>query len=59
MQRGRNRHSIRLPHYDYSSSGAYFVTICAQEHQCLLGNILGEEMVLNDPGVMIERWYKF
>lgn len=25
----RRRRSIRLPHYDYSSAGAYFVTVCA------------------------------
>jgi REP element-mobilizing transposase RayT len=27
------RRSIRLPSYDYSTPGAYFVTICAQGHR--------------------------
>jgi hypothetical protein len=31
-----NRQSLRLPTYDYSSNGAYFVTICLQERQPLL-----------------------
>ncbi len=30
------RQSLRLPTYDYSSSGAYFVTICLHERQPLL-----------------------
>jgi len=29
------RRTIRLPGYDYSSPGAYFVTICTQGHQPL------------------------
>src|SRR5437763_234619 len=28
-----NRHSMRLPTYDYRSSGAYFVTICTENRQ--------------------------
>jgi putative transposase len=31
----RRRHSIRLPDYDYSSAGAYFVTICTREKELL------------------------
>ena len=31
-----NRRSMRLPAYDYSSNGAYFVTICLQEREPLL-----------------------
>lgn len=31
-----NRRSVRQPAYDYSSDGAYFVTICLQERQPLL-----------------------
>ena len=30
------RRSIRLPAYDYGDPGAYFVTICTHERQCLL-----------------------
>jgi len=32
----RNRRSIRLPGYDYSLPGAYFITICVQNGELLL-----------------------
>lgn len=31
----------RLDHYDYSTAGAYFITICTQNRRCLLGRIVG------------------
>ena len=31
----------RLPHFDYSTPGAYFITICIQDHKCILGHIVG------------------
>ena len=31
----------RLDHYDYSSAGAYFVTICTQNRRCVLSRIVG------------------
>ena len=34
------RKSIRLKGYDYSSNGAYFVTICTYNRECLLGDIV-------------------
>ncbi len=35
----RDRKSIRLKDYDYSSAGAYFVTICTKDRQCCFGNV--------------------
>ena len=52
-----HRRSIRLQGYDYASIGLYFVTICTQNRECLLGEIKNGEMVLNDAGRMVERWY--
>lgn len=58
-----HRRSIRLKGYDYSQAGLYFITICTQDRACLFGDIRrGEptcspEMVLNDAGMMIEKWY--
>jgi hypothetical protein len=49
------RKSIRLPHYDYTSPGAYFVTICAYGRMCLFGNVVGEGVVLNEWGRVVER----
>ena len=31
----------RLENYDYSSAGAYFVTICTQNRRCVLSRIVG------------------
>ena len=31
----------RLSHYDYSTAGAYFITICTQNRRCLLSHIVG------------------
>jgi len=52
-----NRHSIRLKNFDYAQAGAYFVTVCAQNRECLFGNIQDNVMVLNDAGRMIETWW--
>jgi hypothetical protein len=48
-----HRRSIRLKGHDYSKNGAYFVTICIQDRECLLGKIIDHKMVLNDPGIMV------
>lgn len=52
-----NRRSIRLKGYDYSQAGLYFVTICVQNRKCLFGNMVNQEMILNESGQMIEKWY--
>jgi hypothetical protein len=49
----KKRRSIRLQGYDYSQAGAYFVTICTQNRQCLFGNIVDGEIVLNEYGSVI------
>lgn len=52
-----NRRSIRLPGYDYTQAGAYFVTICAHERQCCFGNIENEQMRLNGMGeIVLAQW---
>jgi REP element-mobilizing transposase RayT len=48
------RRSIRLQSYDYTQAGAYFVTICTQHRECLLGAIVEGDMVLNDAGCLIQ-----
>jgi len=54
-----HRHSIRLKGYDYSQAGAYSVTICTLERECLFGNIVDGQMVLNDAGRMVaDEWVK-
>jgi hypothetical protein len=34
-----NRRSIRLRNYDYSQAGAYFVTVCVEGREALLGDV--------------------
>jgi REP element-mobilizing transposase RayT len=53
----RYRRSLRLKNYDYSSSGSYFVTICTRQREYILGEIVDGEMVLNETGQIIRRWY--
>lgn len=52
------RKSIRLPGYDYSQAGWYFVTICVQNRSQILENIENGKMVLNQAGNLIDKWWK-
>jgi len=42
-----NRLSHRLQGYDYSQSGAYFITICTYKKEYLFGEIVDGEIKLN------------
>jgi REP element-mobilizing transposase RayT len=53
-----HRRSIRLPAYDYAQAGAYFVTVCTQNRECLLGEVVEGAMVLNEPGRMVETVWR-
>jgi len=50
-----HRHSIRLPEYDYSNPGIYFVTICTYQREYIFGEILNGKMVLNNVGKIAEQ----
>ncbi|MFN9406925.1 MAG: transposase, partial [Dolichospermum sp.] len=51
--------SIRLKGYDYSQSGLYFITICCYQRECLFGNIMNSQIILNNFGQLIkEEWLK-
>lgn len=52
-----HRRSIRLKGYDYSRPGAYFITICTQQRECLFGEVVDHAMQHNDAGRMVERWW--
>jgi putative transposase len=51
-----HRRTIRLKGYDYSQTGAYFVTICVQDRRCLFGEIVGDGLRMNEGGRMVARW---
>ncbi len=51
------RKSTRLINFDYSSAGAYFVTICAFQRECIFGGISNGEMILSSAGQRtLELW---
>jgi putative transposase len=49
------RRSIRLKDYDYSQAGAYFVTICTYNKECIFGKVTNGEMVINEYGKVVEQ----
>jgi putative transposase len=50
----RRRHSIRLRGYDHTRPGAYFVTLCTQDHRPLFGRVARGEMELSPYGHIVE-----
>ena len=54
-----HRRSLRLKGYDYSQAGAYFVSICAYNRECLFGEIESGLMRLNEYGeVVASEWMR-
>ncbi len=51
----RQRHSLRYKGYDYTASGAYFVTICTFQGRCSFGQIAEHKMICNPLGQTAER----
>ncbi len=54
MQRKLNR----LKDYDYSQAGAYYVTICTKNKIHYFGNIMNEQMNLNEYGKIAQDSWK-
>ena len=52
------RRSIRLKGYDYTQAGAYFVTICAYQRECLFGQLENGLVVSSHYGRIAERCWK-
>lgn len=53
------RHSIRLPHFDYSRTGQYFVTICSFQKNCTFGQIVEGQIRLSPLGQIVrDCWLK-
>ena len=54
-----SRPNLRLTGYDYSQNGAYFLTICTYDRECLLGDIVNGEMRLNESGEIVKsEWIR-
>ncbi|RIY36850.1 hypothetical protein CKY20_04795 [Capnocytophaga canis] len=52
------RRSIRLKGYDYSREGLYFITICCQNRAHYFGEIINEEMQLNEIGEIAQKCWR-
>jgi len=52
-----HRQSIRLRQYDYAWPGAYFVTLCVREKECVLGDIMDGEMRLSEWGQIVHGFW--
>lgn len=51
------REATRLPDYDYSTPGAYFVTVCCQSRKRIWGKIDDSRVELSDFGnIVAETW---
>ena len=57
-----NRKPNRLPSFDYSTPGAYFITICIKGKKCRLGHIVGggafdaPQIKLSTAGKVVEKY---
>jgi len=54
-----HRRSVRLKGYDYSQAGAYFITVCVHNRECIFGKIENGKMILNDfRNIVAGEWTK-
>ena len=49
------RRSLRLPGYDYSQAGAYFITVCTQNRVMLFGGVIDGDVRLNEMGTIVQQ----
>jgi REP element-mobilizing transposase RayT len=49
--------SSRLIGWDYGWNSCYFVTICTQNRTCFFGDVINEQMVLNDIGLLANDFW--
>ncbi len=56
-ERFQNKYRIqssRLKNWDYGKNAFYFVTICTKNRVCFFGDVVDDEMVLNDIGIIAQ-----
>ena len=53
-QHEQGRRSIRLKGYDYSTPGAYFITVCTQDRHLLFGQVFDGNMAANRLGTIVQ-----
>ncbi len=53
-----HRRSIRLKGYDYARPGAYFITICTWQRECVLGEIEDGKMIPSEWGRIVDECWR-
>ncbi len=53
-----HRRSIRVKGYDYSQAGAYFITMCVRERECLLGEVVDGKVQPSGIGAVVEACWR-
>ncbi|MDO9302162.1 MAG: hypothetical protein Q7T89_12300 [Anaerolineales bacterium] len=51
-----HRRSIRLKGYDYHNAGAYFITICTKNRECVLDDVIING-IINDVWQALPSWF--
>jgi REP element-mobilizing transposase RayT len=51
----KRRRTLRLPGWDYSQEGPYFITVCTRNREYFFGEIVEGLMNPNEPGAMIVK----
>ncbi len=50
--------SVRLKGWDYSSNGAYYITICVKNRKCVFGKKTNGKLILSDLGKTAENCWR-
>ena len=57
--RPRRRKPLRLPKYDYSSEGGYFITIMTHKRIPIFGRILDNQIAMSNAGIFARsEWFR-
>ena len=55
MTSARDAGPCVLPAYDYSQAGAYFITVCAHDRMMLFGEVIDNDVRLNETGLIVKQ----
>src|SRR5262245_48286804 len=54
-----NRRTVRLPDFNYAASAVYFITLCVENRDSVLGTVIDSHMDLSDFGQIVqEEWLR-
>ena len=56
MKKIFRRRSIRLPGFDYSRAGTYFITICTLNKELIFGKIIDGKPILSEIGKIAAKY---